>query len=304
LPPSAVCFTAALGGAIRRGRHGVEQPVLGLPPSAVCFTAAWDGSSISRGRTGVEQPVPALLPAPSVPRQRGTAQTTGASFAPSAVCSTAARHGTNNRCQLYSQRRLFHGGAAQREQPVPALPPAPSVLRRRKPLILVSNPPGSYPAYPRGDVRPGQSVSWALPRFDRASGYADSSHPHGAVGLSVCSTTARWRDQARPQRRKAAGARFAPSAVCFTAARWRDQPRPHRRRTDGARFVSQCCLPGPHRRGTDGARFVSQCCLPGPHRRRTAGARFVSQCRHRGRTGVEQPVLGLSPSAVIEAAPA
>jgi len=183
LPPSAVCFTAALGGAIRRGRHGVEQPVLGLPPSAVCFTAAWDGSSISRGRTGVEQPVPALLPAPSVPRQRGTAQTTGASFAPSAVCSTAARHGTNNRCQLYSQRRLFHGGAAQREQPVPALPPAPSVLRRRKPLILVSNPPGSYPAYPRGDVRPGQSVSWALPRFDRASGYADSSHPHGAVGL-------------------------------------------------------------------------------------------------------------------------
>ena len=181
--PSAVCSTAALGGAIRRGRHGVEQPVLGLPPSAVCFTAAWDGSSISRGRTGVEQPVPALLPAPSVPRQRGTAQTTGASFAPSAVCSTAARHGTNNRCQLYSQRRLFHGGAAQREQPVPALPPAPSVLRRRKPLILVSNPPGSYPAYPRGDVRPGQSVSWALPRFDRASGYADSSHPHGAVGL-------------------------------------------------------------------------------------------------------------------------
>ena len=115
---------------------------------------------------------------------------------------------------------------------------------------------------------------------------------------AVCSTTARWRDQARPQRRKAAGARFAPSAVCFTAARWRDQPRPHRRRTAGARFVSQCCLPRPHRRRTAGARFASQCCLPGPHRRRTAGASFASQRRHRGRTGVEQTVLGLSPSAV------
>jgi len=77
--PSAVCFTAALG-------------------SAVCFTTTL-GGAISQGRTAVEQTVLGLLPVPSVLRRHGTARTDDARFV--------------------SQRRLFYGGAAWREQTRP-----------------------------------------------------------------------------------------------------------------------------------------------------------------------------------------
>jgi len=88
-----------------------------IPPNVETITIA-----ISRGRTGVEQPVLGLLPVPSVPRRRGVRDlprphrrgTAGAWFAPSAVCSAAARGGTICR------------GRTGVEQPVLGLLPVPS----------------------------------------------------------------------------------------------------------------------------------------------------------------------------------